>query len=78
MRNVYRVGGINSDTLKQTAMDLRGKPITVCICGSEVWNLQVKWDDDGTIGMYFMNMWCPLCDTVATAPIPKDAQDAEL
>jgi hypothetical protein len=68
MRNVFRVGGIAKQDLKPSAMDLRGEPIKVCVCGSDVWNLQVKWDEDDTIGMYFMNMWCPLCDSVATAP----------
>lgn len=78
MKNVFRVGGIEADKLKLTAMDLRGEPIKVCICGSEVWNLQVKWDDDNSIGMYFMNMWCPLCDSVATAPTIEYDDNADI
>jgi hypothetical protein len=78
MKDVFRVGGIDTDKLKNTAMDLRGEPIKVCICGSKVWNLQVMWDDDDNIGMYFMNMWCPLCDSVATAPTVENDNDAEL
>jgi hypothetical protein len=78
MKDVFRVGGIDADKLKTTAMDLRGEPTKVCICGSKVWNLQVMWDDDDTIGMYFMNMWCPLCDSVATAPIVENDNDADI
>jgi len=78
MKDVFRVGGVDTDKLKNTAMDLRGEPIKVCICGSKVWNLQVMWDDDDNIGMYFMNMWCPLCDSVATAPTVENDNDAEL
>lgn len=78
MKDVFRVGGIDTDKLKNTAMDLRGEPIKVCICGSKVWNLQVMWDDDDNIGMYFMNMWCPLCDSVATAPTVENNNDADI
>jgi hypothetical protein len=78
VKDVFRVGGIDTDKLKNTAMDLRGEPIKVCICGSKVWNLQVMWDEDDTIGMYFMNMWCPLCDSVATAPTVENDNDADI
>ena len=78
MKDVFRVGGIDADKLKNTAMDLRGEPIKVCICGSKVWNLQVMWDDDDNIGVYFMNMWCPLCDSVATAPTVENDNDADI
>jgi hypothetical protein len=78
MKDVFRVGGVDTDKLKNTAMDLRGEPIKVCICGSKVWNLQVMWDDDDNIGMYFMNMWCPLCDSVATAPTVENDNDADI
>jgi len=79
MRNVFRVGGIDKQELKINAMDLRGEPIKVCVCGSDVWNLQVKWDNNDTIGMYFMNMWCPICDSVATAPTPDgEHNDADI
>ena len=78
MKDVFRVGGVDTDKLKNTAMDLRGEPTKVCICGSKVWNLQVMWDDDDNIGMYFMNMWCPLCDSVATAPTVENDNDADI
>jgi hypothetical protein len=48
--------------------------IRVCPCGSEWWNLQVKFDDDYEIGMYGTNARCVLCDSIATivTPIDKD------
>jgi len=53
------------------AMDIRGEPTKVCICGSFVWNLKVAFDDDGTIGMYFRDMECVSCGTQATAPVEE-------
>ena len=53
------------------AMDIRGEPTTVCICGCFVWNLKVSFDSDGTIGMYFRDMECVDCGTRATAPIEE-------
>lgn len=53
-----------------TSMDLRGKPTKVCVCGCDVWKLLVKWDDDDTIGMYFLDMECLECGSKATAPTP--------
>jgi hypothetical protein len=52
-------------------------PISVCPCGSELWNLKVKFDDEGEVGMYFLDMRCALCDSLATAPTPSDAEDGE-
>lgn len=43
-------------------------PIKICPCGSEVWNVKCKFDDDGTIGIYFLDMRCLLCDSLAVAP----------
>jgi hypothetical protein len=53
------------------AMDIRGEPTSICICGSFVWNLKVSFDEDGTIGMYFRDMECADCGTQATAPIEE-------
>lgn len=53
------------------AMDIRGEPTTVCVCGSFIWNLKVKFAEDGTIGMYFRDMECAVCGTQATAPIEE-------
>ena len=53
------------------AMDIRGEPTSICICGSFVWNLKVSFLEDGTIGMYFRDMECADCGTQATAPIEE-------
>lgn len=53
------------------AMDIRGEPTKVCICGSFLWNLKVTFDEDGSIGMYFLDMECSVCGTQATAPIEE-------
>jgi hypothetical protein len=56
----------------KTAMDIRGTPTTVCPCGSEIWNLKTIFDrDDGTIALYFTDMECADCGTLATAPQPE-------
>jgi hypothetical protein len=43
-------------------------PIRVCPCGSDLWNVKCKFDDDGEIGIYFLDMRCALCDSLAVAP----------
>jgi hypothetical protein len=53
------------------AMDIRGEPTSICICGSFVWHLKVSFAEDGTIGMYFRDMECADCGTQATAPIEE-------
>ena len=58
------------------AMDIRGEPTTVCPCGSEIWNLKTMFDDDGEIGMYFLDMECAECGTLATAPTPIDTEES--
>jgi hypothetical protein len=55
------------------SMDIRGMPTTICPCGSMVWNLKAIFEQDtGNIGMYFMDMECSECGTLATAPTPED------
>lgn len=55
------------------AMDVRGAPTTVCPCGSQVWNLKTVFDKDtGEIEMYFIDMECADCGTLATAPMPEN------
>lgn len=54
------------------AMDIRGNPTTVCPCGSEIWNLKTIFNkEDGTIELYFTDMECAQCGTLATAPTPE-------
>jgi len=58
------------------AMDIRGEPTIVCPCGCEIWNLKTMFDDDGEIGMYFLDMECAECGTLATAPTPIDTEES--
>jgi hypothetical protein len=44
--------------------------IRVCPCGSEVFHLKVKFDEDNTIAMYFLDMICVDCTSAALAPVP--------
>ena len=46
-------------------------PINVCPCGSDLWNVKCKFDSDGELGIYFLDMRCALCDSLAVAPMPK-------
>lgn len=59
------------------AMDIRGKPTTVCPCGSMIWNLKTIFADDGEIEMYFVDMECADCGTLATAPVPSDYDEED-
>ena len=63
-----------------SAMDVRGEATTVCPCGCEIWNLKVVFDQDtNEIGLYFRDMECAQCGTLATAPIPiEEDDDADL
>lgn len=65
----------------QDSMDIRGIPTTICPCGSKMWNLKTIFEQDtGKIDMYFLDMECALCGTLATAPTPEgfDEQDADI
>ena len=53
------------------SMDIRGIPVEVCPCGSEVWNVKCVFQR-GQIVFYFLDMECVLCGTIATAPTEID------
>jgi hypothetical protein len=57
----------------ENAVDLRGTPTHVCICGCIVWNVKVIFEDD-EIGSYFLDMECANCGSLATAPTPIDKE----
>jgi hypothetical protein len=60
----------------KSAMDIRGTPTTVCPCGCNIWNLKTVFDDEtGEIDMYFTDMECALCGTLATAPTPENSEN---
>lgn len=60
------------------SMDIRGTPTTVCPCGCDVWNIKARFDEDGTIGMYFLDTECISCGTIATAPTPIDMEEEDV
>lgn len=61
-----------------SAMDIRGTPVTVCPCDSQVWLLRVIFDhESGEIAYYFGDMECLLCGTIASAPMPTDTVEVE-
>jgi len=53
------------------AMDLRGAPTHVCVCGCNIWNLKVIFYEN-EIATYFLDMECANCGSLATAPTPVD------
>jgi len=53
------------------AIDLRGTPTHICVCGCNIWNLKVMFND-GLISQYFLDMECANCGSLATAPTPID------
>ena len=57
-------------------MDLRGTPTHMCVCGSEVFDLKVVFDNY-EISTYFLDMECANCGNLATAPTPLDREKME-
>jgi hypothetical protein len=58
------------------AIDLRGTPTHVCLCGSEVWLVKVVFSEY-EIASYFLDMECLSCGSFATAPTPIDRSNIE-
>lgn len=59
-----------------TALDLRGRPTHVCVCGSQVWLVKVVFQEY-EIATYFLDMYCAECGNLATAPTPLDREESE-
>jgi hypothetical protein len=47
--------------------NLRGTPIHICVSGSKVWDVKCMFEDN-QISMYFLDMSCSSCGSLATAP----------
>ena len=47
----------------------------VCVCGSEVWLVQVTFDDDWTVGTYSLEGVCAACGATALMPTEVDHPD---
>lgn len=58
------------------SMDLRGTPTHVCVCGNEIFNLKVVFENF-EIATYFLDMECAKCGSLATAPTPMDREMKE-
>jgi hypothetical protein len=52
-------------------IDLQGTPTHVCICGSKIWNIKAMFEN-GAIALYFLDMNCAECGSLATAPTKLD------
>jgi hypothetical protein len=54
-------------------LDARGVPTRVCVnCGSDLFTVQVMFDEDYEIAGYLLNCECAYCQTKLTAPTPLD------
>ena len=60
----------------ENAIDLRGTPTHQCVCGCNIWNLKVIFEDF-EIATYFIDMECANCGSLATAPKPVDKEARE-
>lgn len=58
------------------AMDLRGTPTHVCVCGSNQFYIRAVFDNY-EIAQYFLDMQCVSCGNLATAPTPVDRESME-
>lgn len=65
-----------NEQMPKDAMDLRGTPTHVCVCGSLIWTVHVQFEDY-QIGQYFLDMQCAQCGSLATAPTPLDREKME-
>ena len=57
-------------------IDMRGEPTHMCVCGSEIFDLKVVFDNY-EISTYFLDMECSNCGNLATAPTPLDRENME-
>lgn len=56
------------------AIDMRGEPMHVCLCGSNVWNVKTLFENYEIVS-YFIDMECAVCGSLATAPTPDKKPD---
>lgn len=52
------------------AVDLRGTPTHVCICGCFVWNVKCVFKDY-EMSYHYTDMECAKCGSLATTPTPS-------
>ena len=59
------------------AIDMRGTPTHVCVCGCNVWKILAIFENY-EISTYFLEMECVKCGTWATAPTVVDRKSTRL
>lgn len=62
------------DSITDSAMDLRGTPTHVCVCGCNQFMVRAVFQDY-EIATYFLDMICANCGSLATAPTPVDREE---
>ena len=67
---------IEEEMDQESALDLRGTPTHVCVCGSEHFYVRAIFQDY-EIATYFLDMICSECGSLATAPTPLDREEME-
>jgi C4-type Zn-finger protein len=59
-------------------LDARGIPTRECpSCGSDLFTIQARFDEDYEICMYLLDCECSSCKTKLTAPTPLDLVEFE-
>lgn len=61
---------------QESALDLRGTPTHVCVCGSQHFYVRAIFQDY-EIATYFLDMICAECGSLATAPTPLDREEMD-
>jgi hypothetical protein len=67
---------IEEEMDQESALDLRGTPTHVCVCGSEHFYVRAIFQDY-EISTYFLDMTCASCGSLATAPTPLDREEMD-
>jgi hypothetical protein len=67
---------IEEEMDQESALDLRGTPTHVCVCGSEHFYVRAIFHDY-EISTYFLDMICASCGSLATAPTPLDREEMD-
>lgn len=67
---------IEEEMDQESALDLRGTPTHVCVCGSNHFYVRAIFDDY-EISTYFLDMICAQCGSLATAPTPLDREEMD-
>lgn len=67
---------VEEDMDQESAIDLRGTPTHVCVCGSNHFYVRAIFNDY-EIATYFLDMICAQCGSLATAPTPLDREEMD-